>query len=231
MGNKVTDELVATVRSIVGSEYSEMDIVRALHMANNDATAAINIIFDTPNFKSKGGLGLPKNLELSYRNSSSEPRPTVANTKQNGYESEKRDNCCYGTEDNGRDCPSKSGDELVEDVCQKESSVGSEWWLVGCGELAGLSTCKGRRIKPGDEVVFTFPASSASNSPSPGKVFGRGRHAVACSEIVRFSTRDSGEVICGMRIVNLTAMTKRGFYFYFYFCVGIHGFVADWSNT
>ncbi|KAF3455122.1 hypothetical protein FNV43_RR05570 [Rhamnella rubrinervis] len=194
MGNKVTDELVATVRSIVGSEYSEMDIVRALHMANNDATAAINIIFDTPNFKSKGGLGLPKKPELSCRNSSSEPRPTVANTKQNGYESEKRVNCCSGTEDNGRDCPSKSGDELVEDVCQRESSFGSEWWLVGCGELAGLSTCKGRRIKPGDEVVFAFPASSASNSPSPGKVFGRGRHVVSCSEIVRFSTRDSGEI-------------------------------------
>ncbi|XAR60084.1 hypothetical protein NMG60_11033326 [Bertholletia excelsa] len=47
MGNKVTDELVATVRSIVGGDYSDMDIIRALHMANNDATAAINIIFDT----------------------------------------------------------------------------------------------------------------------------------------------------------------------------------------
>ncbi|KAF3453101.1 hypothetical protein FNV43_RR03535 [Rhamnella rubrinervis] len=212
MGNKVTDELVATVRSIVGSEYSEMDIVRALHMANNDATAAINIIFDTPNFKSKGGLGLPKKPELSCRNSSSEPRPTVANTKQNGYESEKRVNCCSGTEDNGRDCPSKSGDELVEDVCQRESSFGSEWWLVGCGELAGLSTCKGRRIKPGDEVVFAFPASSASNSPSPGKVFGRGRHVVSCSEIVRFSTRDSGEVCSNSLLVkSLVVLTVKNY--------------------
>lgn len=197
MGNKVTDEQVSTVRSIVGSEYSDMDIIRALHMANNDATAAINIIFDTPSFKPKGGSGLPKSPERPRRSSSSEPRPRVPNSRQNGGDdSEKRDNRCSGTEGGGGDCASSSGDGLVEDVCRRESSIGSEWWLVGCSELAGLSTCRGRRIKPGDEVVFKFSATSASSSRSPGKVFGRGRQVAACSEIVRFSTRDSGEVIC-----------------------------------
>ncbi|KAF3622072.1 hypothetical protein FXO38_31501, partial [Capsicum annuum] len=48
---KITDELVSMVRTIVGDEYREMDIIRSLHMAKNDPTAAINIIFDTPSFK------------------------------------------------------------------------------------------------------------------------------------------------------------------------------------
>ncbi|KMT18659.1 hypothetical protein BVRB_2g027880 [Beta vulgaris subsp. vulgaris] len=41
------------IRSVVGQNYAEMDIIRALHMANNDATGAINIIFDTPKFISQ----------------------------------------------------------------------------------------------------------------------------------------------------------------------------------
>ncbi|XP_015873517.3 DNA repair protein RAD5A isoform X1 [Ziziphus jujuba] len=222
MGNTVTDELVSTVRSIIGSDYSDMDIIRALHMANNDATAAINIIFDTPNFNFKvNNLGFPKSPQLSRRNSSSDTPPAVENSKRKvnfkdndlgfpksphlsrrnsssdtppAVENSKRKvlgrkRCLSEGDGNGGDRP------VEEDVCQRESSVGSGWWLVGCGELAGLSTCKGRRIKAGDEVVFTFPSKNASSSsPSPGKAFGKGRHAAACSEIVRFSTRDSGEI-------------------------------------
>ncbi|XP_024185832.1 DNA repair protein RAD5A isoform X2 [Rosa chinensis] len=163
MGNKITDELLSTVRSIVDSGYSDMDIIRALHMANNDVTAAINIIFDTPTPKSKERSDFASSPKISS--------PEVANSKPNGG-----------------DCPASSGDDVVGDV---ESSAGSEWWLVGCGEVAGLSTCRGRRIKPRDEVDFTFPLKI---SPSPGKVFGRGRPPAACSEIVRFSTTDSGEI-------------------------------------
>lgn len=194
MGNKITDELVSTVLSIVGSEYSEMDAIRALHMAKNDATAAINIIFDTPNLKSKRNLGLPKKNEGSRSDLSSETQSVTLNSKRND---DMRNNFDSRIELNGGDCPANSGDRSVEDVRRCESSVGSEdWWLVGRGELAGLSTSKGRRVKAGDEVAFTFPSQNASNSLSSGKLFGRGRHVGTCSEIVRFSTRDSGEVIC-----------------------------------
>ncbi|KAL5580233.1 hypothetical protein UlMin_012675 [Ulmus minor] len=167
-----------------------MDIIRALHMAKNDATAAINIIFDTPSFKFKGNVGLRRNPVLT-RVSRSEAEPVAVDLKANGGGNK---NCSLGSETDGGDCLSNSGEGLVEDVCRRESSVGSEWWLVGCGEVAGLSTCKGRRLKAGDEVAFTFPLKGVSSSPSPGKVFGRGRNAAACSEIVRFSTRDSGEI-------------------------------------
>lgn len=183
----VTDELVSTVRSIVGSEYSDMDVVRALHMAKNDPTAAINIIFDTPNFKSKGILGLQKNQELSRRNS----EPVLASPEETGdLDAGKR---ASETGDRDGEGPSESQNG---DVCERsvESSVDEKWWLVGCCELAGLSTCKGRRVKSGDEVIFSFPSKIVSTSPSPGKAFGKGRQALACTEIVRFSTRDSGEV-------------------------------------
>ncbi|XP_024023789.1 DNA repair protein RAD5A [Morus notabilis] len=190
MGNKVTDELVSTVRSIVGSDYSDMDLIRALHVANNDPTAAINVLFDTPGFRYKPILEHQKNPDLSRRNSIPKAQPILANSKENGGGGD--GNRSSRTESNAGDfCRSKSGNGLAEDV---ESSVGEKWWLVGRGEVAGLSTCKGRRVKPGDEVAFTFPSKVASSLPSPGKVFGRGRQAAACSEIVRFSTRDSGEI-------------------------------------
>ncbi|XP_004304707.1 PREDICTED: putative SWI/SNF-related matrix-associated actin-dependent regulator of chromatin subfamily A member 3-like 2 [Fragaria vesca subsp. vesca] len=167
MGNKITDELLSTVRSIVDSGYSDMDIIRALHMANNDVTAAINIIFDTPTLKSS-------KARPDFPNSPRIPIPEAANSKQNGG-----------------DCAASSGDDVVADV-ERPLGGSEEWWLVGCGEVAGLSTCRGRKIKAGDVVDFTFPQKI---SPSPGKAFGRGRPAAAaCSEIVRFSTTDSGEI-------------------------------------
>lgn len=167
-----------------------MDIIRALHMANNDVTAAINIIFDTPSIKSKE--------RSDFANNPKTLRPEVANLKRNDC---RNSSCSVRTEGNGGNCPSSSGDDVVDDVAKRQSLVGSEWWLVGCGEVAGLSTCRGRRIKPGDEVGFTFPLKI---SPSPGKVFGRGRQATtACSDIVRFSTTDSGEVLIFFRSRNV----------------------------
>ncbi|KAG2674516.1 hypothetical protein I3843_13G125200 [Carya illinoinensis] len=189
MGNKVTDELLSSVRSIFGSEYSDMDIIRALHMANNDVTAAINIIFDTPNFKSKVLPAVSKIPQPSRLNSA--PGAST-NPKQNGGEN--RSFHSLGHVANAADCASE-GEGFVEDVRGRKSSVGSEWWFVGSGEISGLSTCKGRRLKPGDVVAFTFPLKSGSSSPSPGKAFSKGRQqAAACSEIVRFSTKESGEI-------------------------------------
>ncbi|XP_062172671.1 DNA repair protein RAD5A isoform X2 [Alnus glutinosa] len=193
MGNKVTNELLSTVRSVVGSEYSDMDIIRALHMAKNDATAAINIIFDMPNFKSKELPAVSRAPKAPRRNSAPEPSTAVTSSKRNGGENQIFRS--LGDDANANDCACDSGEGFVEDVSRRESSVGSEWWFVGCGEVSGLSTCKGRRVKPGDEVVFTFPLRSSSSSPSLGKVLARGRQpAAACSEIVRFCTKESGEI-------------------------------------
>ncbi|KAA8550241.1 hypothetical protein F0562_001925 [Nyssa sinensis] len=202
MGNKATDELVTTVRSIVGPDYSDMDVIRALHMANNDATAAINIIFDTPSFGTKNKSEIRRNPEVSNQNSSSEPRTVAAKTKAKAKPNRNEtENCSLGL--NSNDTPSARSSvgsdvidvEPAEDLSRCSSSMGNEWWFVGCGAVPGLSTCKGRRLKPGDEVNFTFPIKNTSTMSSPGKFSGgRGRQAAACSEIVRFSTKDCGEI-------------------------------------
>ncbi|CAK7329279.1 unnamed protein product [Dovyalis caffra] len=191
MGTKLTEELISTVRSIVGFDFSDMDIIRALHLAKNNPTAAINIIFDAPNFISKQKSPTPK---TPNPNPKSKPNPVpdkqpnlVVKDNGNRILSQNLEVNCI--ENDARDC-------TIDDSERVLSSVGSEWWHVGSGVVAGLSTCKGRRVKAGKEVNFTFPLKSKiSNSPSPGKGFGRGRQTVvACSEIVRFSTKDSGEL-------------------------------------
>lgn len=162
------NELLSTVRSIVGAEFSDMDIIRALHLANHDPTAAINIIFDTPNFKTPEKKSTPT-------------RPKLLISKEN-VTPPLSENCTVGN-------------AVVEDSSENViRTEGSEWWFVGRGDVAGMSTCKGRKVRRGDEVVFAFPTKS-SNSKLPSKNFGRARQAVvACSEIVRFSTKSSGEV-------------------------------------
>ncbi|KAK6144272.1 hypothetical protein DH2020_021092 [Rehmannia glutinosa] len=195
MGNKATEEIVSMVRSIVGEEYSDMDIIRALHMANNDPTAAINIIFDTPRSFKKPEF--PKKSEPSNSNLNAEPPITASSEKQNAhrvensdYDSGMRSN---GSSDNSIVRDKVEGNDITDSGVVDE--MGSEWWFVGNGEVAGLSTCKGRTLKPGDEVNFTFPVKKISTTPSPGKLGGgRGRQVATCSEIVRFSTNTCGEI-------------------------------------
>ncbi|XP_073221698.1 DNA repair protein RAD5A isoform X2 [Cicer arietinum] len=161
MGSKVTDHHLSTVRSIVGSEFTDMDIIRALHMAKNDVTAAINIIFDTntPKFK-------PTRTINTRRISPPKSTSRAVKTSSNHIVDVENSNCSV-------------------------KSDSDDWWFVGSGEVAGLSTCKGRSIKCGDAVVFKFPPKKLSASPSPGKGFGR---AATCSEIVRFSNEQDWEI-------------------------------------
>ncbi|KAF8403208.1 hypothetical protein HHK36_011307 [Tetracentron sinense] len=194
MGNKVTDELIITVRSVIGGDFSDMDIIRALHMGNNDVTAAINIIFDSPNFGSTEKSESRKNPEVLNRNSNSGSRTVIVNSEQGVIEN--GDNA-LGSDPDGSPNSNNQIDGDIEPtgaVSQPLNSTGSNWWFVGCSELAGLSTCKGRKLKPRDEVIFSFPFKNHSSSPSTSKSAGRGRPMTACSEIVRFSTKDSGEI-------------------------------------
>ncbi|XP_047168024.1 DNA repair protein RAD5A [Vigna umbellata] len=156
MGSKVSDHHLSTVRSIVGSEFSDMEIIRALHMAKNDVNAAINIILDThtaPRFN-------PTRLNNQLSVSPPKPSPSTPIVTKPSFSEQRIDN------------------------------NSDDWWLVNCGEMTGLSTCKGRSINFGETVIFKFPTKKLS-SPSTGKGFGR---AAACSEIVRFSTEQAGEI-------------------------------------
>lgn len=183
MGNKVTEEQIAVVRSVVGDEWAtEMDIIRALHLANNDATAAINIILDTPPRRKK--------TPISY-SPPPPPLPNVSDPNPTPKSKLKPNPTAAAT-------PS-SNKQLPLDPCPSPSDE-SDWWLAGSSEIAGLSTCKGRRIKPGEKLSFSFPAPpQLKNSPSPTTKFPAGRRGfsslASSSEIVRFSTQENGEVI------------------------------------
>lgn len=48
MARQVSNQNITDMRAVVGSGPSEMDLIRALHLARNDVAAAINILFDTP---------------------------------------------------------------------------------------------------------------------------------------------------------------------------------------
>ena len=206
MGNKATEEIISTVRSIVGGEFADMDIIRALHLANNDPTAAINIIFDTP--KSFRKPDFPKKSESTLN---SEP-PVVVDSivKQNvsrldHSDSAARPDVNLKSISGSNQC---GGDGCTDSAKLEER--GSEWWFVGSAEVTGLSTCKGRALKPGDEVNFTFPAQKKLITPSPGKIGGgRGRQVATCSEIIRFSTSACGEVMLSLLLKNILYYYKR----------------------
>ncbi|XP_011654243.1 DNA repair protein RAD5A isoform X1 [Cucumis sativus] len=196
MGSKINDELVSTVRSIVGPDFSYMDVIRALHLAKNDATAAINIIYDTPSFGTRDKPRVQENSDVVHLPcvSSSESKAVTSTSKRVLDEGA---NFPSPEEETSTRSPCNVGvikDVVVETSSPCSSSIGSEWWLVGCAEVAGLSTSKGRKVKPGDGVVFTFPSRNGCKTPSPAKVFGKGRHMANFSEIVRFSSKDSGEI-------------------------------------
>ncbi|KAL8136747.1 hypothetical protein V2J09_002748 [Rumex salicifolius] len=182
MSKKVSDALLATVRAVIGEEYTDMDIIRALHMANNDAAAAINIIFDTPSFS-------PRIARPPVREN---PRNNVNN--RINHESQDSALNPAPTRNGSEISIAKGGEKSVAKERDNESLIGGEWWLLGCAEMSGLSTCKGRKIKAGDDVIFTFPSKSISSSQSMGKASGRGRQISTCSEIVRFSTKNGDEI-------------------------------------
>ncbi|CAO2813217.1 unnamed protein product [Amaranthus hypochondriacus] len=184
MNSKITDEVVETIRSVIGEDYSELDIIRALHMANNDTNGAINIIFDTPDFISPSR----QNCRINSRGRVKIPSSNLIVIEENN-ENPKR---------NGE---SACKDLAIVSVQEKENrsiqlnSGGKEWFFVGYGEISGMSTSKGRKIKIGDEVDFFFPLKDKTTSNSTtGKVFGRGKQVKMCSEIIRFSTKSGGEI-------------------------------------
>ncbi|XP_063943456.1 DNA repair protein RAD5A isoform X2 [Daucus carota subsp. sativus] len=176
MGNKVTDELLPMIRSIVGQDYSDMDIIRALHMSNNDCTAAINIILDTPKLRKP---------EITARKSKAFDQTCGGHLKEEG-------NCVVKESA----LVSNGGSKGVEVMSKCSSSMSSdEWWFVGCSDVSGLSTCKGRTLKCGEEVNFTFAPERKGSLVTPRKFGGgRGRGGNASSEIVRFSSKACGEI-------------------------------------
>lgn len=170
---KEREEHVAMVRAVLGEGTPEMDIIRALHMAGDDPTKAINILLD---FNHKPPPHLPPTPSPSPSPSSPPGKP--AKTLVDSTPPSKDPTRPVLTAEKPKPATTNGGG-------------GEHWWLVGSTEMAGLSTCKGRRIASGDAVTFTFPnATAAANKSRPG----RPALASCSSEIMRFSTPSHGEV-------------------------------------
>lgn len=213
MGSRrVTEEQIAVVRSVVGRSFPDMEIIRALHLANNDPTAAINIIFDAPARSESSPLAAPPppHPPLSPTTPApSDPCGRMALGKNSSPISPSRPDqaavltaaaplsdvrVASITPVDSRKAPSRYPEKKASVSSTGESGNG-EWWLVGRCDLAGFSTCKGRRLRAGESVSFSFPyAKVESSSSSYARFPCRGRSLAFCSEIVRFSTGDSGEV-------------------------------------
>ncbi|KAH7302007.1 hypothetical protein KP509_23G052300 [Ceratopteris richardii] len=68
-----------------------------------------------------------------------------------------------------------------------------KWSFVGEAEVMCYSTCKGSKLKAGDEVLFSFPKRDDATMRASFAAFG-GRGALAAQQIVRFSTKASGDI-------------------------------------
>ncbi|CAA6663709.1 unnamed protein product [Spirodela intermedia] len=221
MGNrKVTPEQISVVRSVVGGDFPEMDIIRALHLANNDPTAAINIIFDAPaHFQSSvpasqgDGAGAtppspttpathaPCGMSGMRKVPGATPSPSADHLTHPARDADSVD--CHseeGATSTHVNCVHYPPEAPSGDIDRKATEPGTrddknnDWWLVGRCDLTGLSTCKGRRLKAGELVSFSFPSTKVESSSSTARFPSRGRQVASCSEIVRFATPDSGEI-------------------------------------
>jgi DNA repair protein RAD5 len=170
---------VATVRAVLGVETPQMDIIRALHMAGDDPTKAINILLD---FHHKLPPPPPPSPSPSPPPPTPSPSPPPVKPTSESIPQPKTPAQSKPAAEKPRPNPATTGGR-------------DHWWLVGSAEMAGLSTCKGRRIAAGETVSFSIPNSAAAAASASGK--GRpGRFALAScnSEIMRFSTPQQGEV-------------------------------------
>jgi DNA repair protein RAD5 len=175
---KEREEHVAMVRAVLGDGMPEMDIIRALHMAGDDPTKAINILLD---FDHKPAPPTP-----SPSPSPSPPPGKLAKTLAESTPPSKAPARSKPTAEKPKAAPAPA---TTNGAC---AAAGENWWLVGSAVMAGLSTCKGRRIAPGDAVTFSFPNAAAATAGKSRS--GRPSLASCSSEIMRFSTTNHGEV-------------------------------------
>ncbi|PUZ75895.1 hypothetical protein GQ55_1G246400 [Panicum hallii var. hallii] len=173
------EEQVAMVRAVLGDGMPEMDIIRALHMAGDDPTKAINILLD---FDHK-----PPQPPLR-------PTPLPSPSPPPGKPAKTLAESTPPSKAPARPKPKAEKPKAAPaPATTNGNGAGEHWWLVGSAEMAGLSTCKGRRIAPGDAVTFSFPNAAAAAAAGKSRP-GRSSLASCSSEIMRFSSPNHGEV-------------------------------------
>ncbi|MCO5557473.1 hypothetical protein L7F22_011038 [Adiantum nelumboides] len=205
-----------------------MDLIRCLHLARNDVSLAINILFDTPHFGSmltkKGQVIAAESSAYVEENQLQASIEKTCISDDTGRLCEKNDRVsasslvdCTKSTDKAIDLDSSAlpvsesfndldptkhevlstfvgRDNTAQDLVMASLSAEVEWWFLGEVDVVGFSTCKGVKLKEGEPVSFTFPRP-LNQTVKPGiRALGRGRAGSSSSEIVRFSTREAGEI-------------------------------------
>lgn len=222
-------EKVKNIRSVLGDETLDSDILRALSIAGSNENAAINIILDTPGFlsqsvtvkRSSAGSGARISSEIKKEvpdeDDFGDAKPKIrakeaesdlgfvkrakperkdadfmdlTETQFLPYLNPRPISCVKPGKNMDRRIQVSSGLDQVENG---EFPEEAEWFLVGRATVKGLSTCRGRKLEFDEIVDFSFPSSNGKKVYN--RQWGSSKGAVAFSEIVRFSTKRSGEVL------------------------------------
>ncbi|KAJ7559086.1 hypothetical protein O6H91_04G069500 [Diphasiastrum complanatum] len=208
MEKRVSKENIKLMRDVVGLSPSEMDIIHALHLARNNLEKAINILLDTPGFQKNSSRSLVATFSAkgenfspsenagpsSLSNSAMSPMsclrhsslPTFSSTTSGSGRVVAKDAQFLLIHQKGNGMP-KSEFEM------RSSPLEDEWWLLDVTDVEGYSTCKGTKLKVGDNISFTYPKQEFPDKMTSKmkRPWGRGKPS---SEIVRFSTVQGGEV-------------------------------------
>ncbi|KAI5069906.1 hypothetical protein GOP47_0014249 [Adiantum capillus-veneris] len=130
MGQKFIDENVELMRGVLGSGPSEMDLVRALHLAKNDVTLAFNVLFDTLGYKGaeinvkRTTAGSGARLSTASKQES-EPCSLLApsDTQLICKSDTPSEQPLFELQYAASDCPSGVKEEGVQDTCNLDLSL------------------------------------------------------------------------------------------------------------
>ncbi|KAH7424297.1 hypothetical protein KP509_11G001600 [Ceratopteris richardii] len=224
---KVSKENMQAMRAVLGSDVPDMDLIRCLHLARNDVSLAINIMLDTPGFRSIAS-------KKDYAATASSRKPMHEHQSLNDVcvtehaevrisnqstdavcsnvvsEASNLDSSIQGTDsplhrnsssmnlhmmqEVSTSSENREIDEIQSKIVKTDKSADMDWWFLGEVDVDGFSTCKGVKLKEGELVSFTFPRTQSQTMKSNARAWGRGRGSNSNLEIVRFSTREAGEI-------------------------------------
>ncbi|MCO5596480.1 hypothetical protein L7F22_050543 [Adiantum nelumboides] len=118
------------MRGVLGSGPSEMDLVRALHLSNNDVTLAFNILFDTLGYKGaeinvkRTTAGSGARVSTSSKQESVPCSPFApSDTQPMSISDRPREQQVFEPNYRASDCHSGAKEEAVQDTCKLDSGL------------------------------------------------------------------------------------------------------------
>lgn len=159
-------ENVKKIRSVIGSQIPELEILSALSQCGDNPDAAVSFILENQANTITGGTRISRTQKGSEESDEADLHSGL-NPKRVKKEVP--------------DCELISVQQVrLENLEDGDFNIEPDWFLVGSTFVTATSTSKGMKLLDNEIVHFSFPSSNFSNKTN---------------WIVRFSTKRSGEVI------------------------------------